>query len=169
MILSCCQSFRYDNLAFFCMILVLMFFLINLTLQVAPVVGPITVTPTVPVPVNTPITFSASFTDADIDDAHTATLDWEGSTSGGTVSEIAETVTGTHTCTSAGVYTVYLTVTDSQGATGTSPASQYVVVYDPNAGFVTGGGWIMSPAGAYTAVPGLTGKATFGFLEIPEG
>ena len=37
------------------------------------------------------------------------------------------------------------------------------MVYDPNAGFVTGGGWITSPAGAYTADPSLSGKATFGF------
>src|SRR5262249_58502429 len=42
---------------------------------------------------------------------------------------------------------------------------QYVVVYDPSAGFVTGGGWINSPAGAYPANPGLTGKATFGFVS----
>ena len=26
---------------------------------------------------------------------------------------------------------------------------RYVVVYDPSAGFVTGGGWIVSPPGAY--------------------
>jgi hypothetical protein len=46
--------------------------------------------------------------------------------------------------------------------------SQYVVVYDPNGGFVTGGGWINSPAGAYAANPGLTGKATFGFVSKYE-
>jgi hypothetical protein len=38
-----------------------------------------------------------------------------------------------------------------------------VVIYDPNGGFVTGGGWINSPAGAYLANPALSGKATFGF------
>jgi len=38
-----------------------------------------------------------------------------------------------------------------------------VVVYDPNGGFVTGGGWITSPAGAYVSNPALTGKANFGF------
>jgi len=40
-----------------------------------------------------------------------------------------------------------------------------LAVYDPNGGFVTGGGWIDSPAGAYTADPTLTGKATFGFVS----
>jgi hypothetical protein len=39
------------------------------------------------------------------------------------------------------------------------------VMYDPDGGFVTGGGWIMSPEGAYTADPSLTGKATFGFVS----
>src|SRR5687767_6200253 len=42
---------------------------------------------------------------------------------------------------------------------------EYVVIYDPNGGFVTGGGWINSPAGAYTANPSLTGKAHFGFVS----
>lgn len=39
-----------------------------------------------------------------------------------------------------------------------------VVVYDPSAGFVTGGGCINSPLGAYVADPTLTGKASFGFV-----
>jgi hypothetical protein len=40
-----------------------------------------------------------------------------------------------------------------------------VVVYDPDGGFVTGGGWIVSPAGAYALDITLTGKATFGFVS----
>ncbi|MGI0149592.1 MAG: FG-GAP repeat domain-containing protein, partial [Thermoplasmata archaeon] len=42
---------------------------------------------------------------------------------------------------------------------------QYAVVYDPNGGFVTGGGWIHSPEGAYPANPALAGKAHFGFVS----
>lgn len=38
-------------------------------------------------------------------------------------------------------------------------------MYDPNGGFVTGGGWINSPAGAYVANTNLEGKATFGFVS----
>jgi hypothetical protein len=52
----------------------------------------------------------------------------------------------------------------------------YLPVYDPNGGFVTGGGWILSPVGAYTPDETLTGKATFGFVSkykkgsnVPEG
>jgi len=39
-----------------------------------------------------------------------------------------------------------------------------LAVYDPSGGFVTGGGWINSPAGAYAADRTLAGKATFGFV-----
>jgi hypothetical protein len=46
---------------------------------------------------------------------------------------------------------------------GCAQSVAYFSVYDPNAGFVTGGGWINSPAGAYSADPTLTGKANFGF------
>lgn len=40
-----------------------------------------------------------------------------------------------------------------------------LAVYDPADGFVTGGGWINSPPGAYYANPTLIGKATFGFVS----
>jgi hypothetical protein len=40
-----------------------------------------------------------------------------------------------------------------------------LVVYDPEGGFVTGGGWIDSPVGAYSPDPTLTGKANFGFVS----
>jgi hypothetical protein len=40
-----------------------------------------------------------------------------------------------------------------------------LAVYDPTAGFVTGGGWIISPTNAYVADKSLTGKANFGFVS----
>jgi parallel beta-helix repeat protein len=65
-----------------------------------------------------------------------------------------------------GIYDVGLVVNDGQGD---SPlASTTVVVYDPTGGFVTGGGWINSPANAChltTACEELTGKANFGFVS----
>jgi hypothetical protein len=54
---------------------------------------------------------------------------------------------GTFTAgTAAGITEVTLTVDDGFGGTATDTAM--VVVYDPNGGFVTGGGWIDSPIGA---------------------
>jgi PKD repeat protein len=138
-------------------------------LNVAPVVGEITA-PYDPVPVDAPVTASASFSDAGIKDTHTGLWDWGDGTAPedqeGNVTEVdgSGSVTGAHTYTSAGVYTVALTVTDDDGGSGES-VYQYVVVYDPNAGFVTGGGWIMSPEGAYSEDPTLAGKANFGFVS----
>ena len=69
----------------------------------------------------------------------------------------------THAYTTTGVYDVCLVVND--GSLDSAPACSMAVVYDPSAEFVTGGGWIDSPAGAYTADETLAGKATFGFVS----
>jgi hypothetical protein len=61
-----------------------------------------------------------------------------------------------------GIYTIQVKATDPYDAYATAETT--VVVYDPNGGFVTGGGWIMSPAGAYAADPLMAGKASFGFV-----
>jgi hypothetical protein len=73
-----------------------------------------------------------------------------------------------------GIYDVQLIVND--GKENSQPATTMVVVYDPSGGFVTGGGWFDSPAGAYTTDPSLTGKANFGFVakyqygaNVPDG
>jgi hypothetical protein len=119
--------------------------------------------PVAPVQVGTVVNLSAAFSDPGTADAHTALIDWEGGTSSGVVNEGTQTVSGSHTYNAAGIYTVTLTVSDE--AASDTEVFMYVVVYDPSAGFVTGGGWIMSPAGAYMADPTLTGKATFGFVS----
>lgn len=49
----------------------------------------------------------------------------------------------------AGITEVTLTVDDGMGGMATDSAM--LVVYDPSGGFVTGGGWIMSPEGAMTS------------------
>ncbi len=134
--------------------------------NVAPTVGAI-VAPIEPTLVETAISTSASFTDPGRLDTHTAEWDWgDGSQSSGSVDEAngSGSVSGNHTYSAAGVYTIKLTVTDKDGDSGQS-VFQYVVVYDPSAGFVTGGGWINSPMGAFTADPNKTGKANFGFVS----
>jgi hypothetical protein len=99
---------------------------------------------------------------------------------GGTLSETwtasGGTVTGDVYTAGAvpGIYDVQLIVND--GKENSQPATTMVVVYDPSGGFVTGGGWFDSPAGAYTTDPSLTGKANFGFVakyqygaNVPDG
>ena len=134
--------------------------------NVAPTVGPITA-PLDPMQSGTPVTATAGFTDPGILDTHTGMIDWgDGTTSSTAVTEAtgSGSASGSHAYSSAGVYTLTLTVTDKDGGGGQS-IFQFVVVFDPVAGFVTGGGWIISPRGAYAADPSLTGKATFGFVS----
>jgi hypothetical protein len=51
------------------------------------------------------------------------------------------------------------------GGNWSAPVCGLLAVYDPSAGFVTGGGWFMSPAGSYAANLSLTGRANFGFVS----
>ena len=135
--------------------------------------------PTEPVQMGTEVTPSASFTDVGVLDTHTALWSWGNEeTSEGIVNETdgSGTVEGAYTYSNPGVFNVSLTVTDKDGGEATATCEHYVVIYDPSAGFVTGGGWIDSPAGAFTEDPTLTGKATFGFVakykkgaNVPEG
>jgi len=131
--------------------------------------------PLAPNAVNTSVSATGSFTDADLADTPpdvvTAKINWgDGSmatTATASGSGTTRSVNGSHTYTTPGVYTLTLTVTDAAGEYATT-TYQYVVVYDPNGGFVTGGGWIDSPASACKRAPctPLTvGKANFGFVS----
>ncbi len=114
---------------------------------------------------------SAGFTDPGILDTHTALWAWGDETSPGSVTEVngCGTVSGTHTYLKPGVYTVTLTVTDDDGASS-QRVYGYVVIYDPSAGFVTGGGWILSPAGAYVPDPGADRDGQLRLRhQVPEG
>ena len=122
-----------------------------------------------PVAVGTPVNVSVQFSDINTNETHTAVWTWEGNgTSPGAVTEpngtVPGTVTGSTIFSAAGLYDVTLKVTDGSIAPPSS-VSRQIVVYDPSAGFVTGGGWIMSPAGAYKADERMTGRATFGFVS----
>jgi hypothetical protein len=73
-----------------------------------------------------------------------------------------------------GLHTYTVTATDALGYVGS--ASVTYVVYNPSAGFVTGGGWIYSEAGADVLHPDAEGKANFGFVskykkgaDVPDG
>jgi hypothetical protein len=117
------------------------------------------------VAVNSYIAFDGSGSSDPDDNSLTETWSADGGTVAGS----------TYTAGSVpGIYDVCLTVND--GTVDSDPDCTIVVVYDPSGGFVTGGGWIDSPAGAYTADPDLSGKATFGFVSkykkganVPDG
>ena len=72
----------------------------------------------------------------------------------------------TYFANTVGVEEIALEVADPGGLVDSD--STYVVVYDPEGGFVTGGGWILSPEGACrydTCTDDITGKANFGFVS----
>ena len=112
-------------------------------------------------PITAQPSVNATFTDPGSNDTHSCVFE---------VFDFANAEVGTdRSCGSgtgvieAGVYTVKITVTDDDS--GSDSESIQVVIYDPSAGFVTGGGWIHSAAGAYKANAALEGKATFGFVS----
>ena len=114
--------------------------------------------------INTPIAFSATITDPATNDVLTCTFDWDNPDPDTVISPpVAGACDTSKTFTVPGVYTVVVTGSDDDS--GTDSASVAVVVVDPNGGFVTGGGTIDSPAGAFAADPALAGKANFGFVS----
>jgi hypothetical protein len=131
-------------------------------------------------PVGSTVTsVSASFTDLNVTDTHTCQIVWDdGAITTGSVVESNGSGTctgGPHTYSTPGVYTIRITVSDECPSTGEA-IYEFVVIYDPAGGFVTGGGWINSPPGSYTDDISLYGKANFGFISkykkgatVPDG
>jgi hypothetical protein len=141
----------------------------NLTPTVTMVSGPAG-----PVAIGLEATINAAYSDAGVDDTHLCEFSWDDGTS-----SVSQGTNGS--CSSSrfyatpGVYTVRVSVSDDDTG-ATSYTHQFVVVYDPEAGFVTGGGWIHSAPGSYSLDPDLSGKANFGFVAkyhkgatLPEG
>ncbi|MFJ8080386.1 VWA domain-containing protein [Streptomyces sp. NPDC096205] len=119
--------------------------------------------PVDPHAVGTDVSFAGTFTDPGTLDTHTLSVAWgDGTTT--EVPGVGSPVGSTHQYAGAGIYDIAVTVTDDDGGTDTQHCG-FVVVYDPDGGFVTGGGWINSPAGAYPADPSATGRANFGFVS----
>lgn len=87
--------------------------------------------------------------------------------SDGAFDATAEGVSGPFVAPSTpAVLTICVRGTDAAGNTG-APECNVVAVYDASAGFVTGGGWIASPAGACLLTgecSAAEGRATFGFV-----
>jgi hypothetical protein len=117
-----------------------------------------------------PVTFTGTFSDPGTTDTHTETWRVDGADRPGTVTESGGSGSASLVTSFAtpGIYAVVLTIRDGDGGAGTASTVDglpaFVVVYDASAGFVTGGGWLTSPAGALATAPAASGKATFGFV-----
>lgn len=131
----------------------------------APVVGPIAAGG--PVVAGTRAAFAADFTDRNRTDTHTALWFWgdDCTHTPGTVIEKdgAGTASGDHLFCNAGVYPVALTVKDNTGLSAT--VSRDVVVLASTGAAVGGGGWFMSPQGAYRKQRIHAGRASFSFVS----
>jgi hypothetical protein len=131
-----------------------------------PTIGTVTCS-SGPLPISSSVTITANFADSSCPQTHTVTFLWDDMTPTTTVSVAAgvTSASANHTYAAAGVCTIGVIVTDACGNSQTNLAAfQFVVIYDPNGGFVTGGGWITSPPGALVGTQ-LTGKANFGFVS----
>ena len=62
-----------------------------------------------------------------------------------------------------GIYDLCVVATGAAD-NASDPSCIMLVVYDPEGGFVAGGGWIDSPEGAYIPDSSIVGKANFGFV-----
>jgi hypothetical protein len=116
--------------------------------------------PTAPIPINTQVTTSVPY-------GREGSAGWDygdGTVVAGSVSSDGTQWLGAHTYGAPGVYKVGIKLMSEDSVAGQAEFL-YVVVYDPSAGFVTGGGWIDSPSGAYIASPALAGRANFGFVS----
>jgi len=130
------------------------------TVQVANVAPTVTITSPGACcarPVSEALTLVAPFTDPGANDTHTCTIVWDDNSTETFGQE--GSCTRTHQFAHAGMYTIVVTVTDDDG--GSSSASVLIVIFDPEAGFITDGGWIDSPPGAFVPDPTATGKGHF--------
>lgn len=114
------------------------------------------------------VNFSATFTDVDPGDLHTAVIAWgDGTTSTGTIgySGGVGTVSGSHVYADNGSYTVTVTITDRYGLSGTRTSTATIANVAPSA----------TPAAAQTVAAGQAMSLTLanfsdpGFTFAPAG
>jgi len=139
-------------------------------LNAAPQISSIEV-PSVPQPLTSNISISVVFTGNNVT---TGSISWgDGTASFGTLS--GNRMTGSHLYSTPGVYPIEALITNVCGVTA-KITHEYLVVYNPSGGFVTGAGWFHSLPGAYLLDLNASGRANFGFVSkyrkdspVPEG
>ena len=139
----------------------------------APVVSDVVASPN-PVEVDTAITLSAVADDVATGGSTIASAGYqidggvfvEMAALDGGFDEVTEDLTASVTAFAvAGVHEVCVRATDAAANTS-GVVCTILAVFDPDGGFVTGGGWIDSPAAACPVFcAGATGKASFGFVS----
>lgn len=110
------------------------------------------------------VDFDVAYED-DKGDAHDAEISFGDDSPDHIVDAATSPIAQSHVYTAAGIYTVTATVTDRNGNEAT--AQLIVVVYDPAAGFTTGGGWFIPDSGSFidgVTVTNTSAKANFGFV-----
>ncbi|MQY16842.1 hypothetical protein SRB5_70450 [Streptomyces sp. RB5] len=112
------------------------------------------------------VDLGATFTDPGANDTHNCRVTWDDGSTQEYPAKAGSCGSG-HTFDTAGMYTMKVTVTDDDG--GSDWAEVMVVVYDPDAGFVTGGG-SADPETATDTPATLTapGKGTAKFTFNPK-
>ncbi|MEU0155358.1 PKD domain-containing protein [Micromonospora fulviviridis] len=108
--------------------------------------------------VEEPVKLTANFTDPGLNDTHVCSANWDDGASQTFTSRGRQCVRE-HTYTQPGMYTISTGVTDDDDGVADA-ASVMVIVYDPQGGFATQGGFLNSPAGALIDDPAATGKLT---------
>jgi hypothetical protein len=140
--------------------------------ETAPVVSNVLATPD-PVAVNNSLTLTATVTDPGIVVSGVASASYTINggapvamqAADGDFGQASENVTAVIPAFSTdGVYNLCVTGTDS-GGNASIPSCIPLPVYNPTAGFVTGGGSIFSPAGNDLVNASAAGQATFGFVS----
>lgn len=115
--------------------------------------------------VGVPVSITGLFGDpAGTIDQHQCLMNWDNGAGSVTSAASGMACNLTNTYSSAGVYSVALQVVDKDGGMS-QVVNGMVVVYDPSAGFVTGGGWVAVAKGSYVANAALEGKGNFGFVS----
>jgi len=130
--------------------------------------------PVQPIALGGSFSVTGTFNDVDLGDvppdSHTGTIDWgDGTTSSLTITPGSGTTRsfgGTHTYAAPGVYTIVAHIKDAGGLSVDATCKYPVVVFDSNGSFVTGGGWVASPAGK--SAFGLVSKYNKG-QATPDG
>ncbi|MBC6369073.1 HYR domain-containing protein, partial [Algoriphagus sp. AK58] len=119
--------------------------------------------PIIPQAIGTVVDVSATFVDENIRYATWTAFDGNTVTKSERIDATGASTAYSFTSLPAGVYTIILEVEDHCGLKA-SQQFEFVTVYDPNGGFVTGGGWIYSKPGDLRTNPIAEGRANFGFV-----